>query len=326
MDAMGQSIPHLLLLTSRSFNGSEPGDKSPQDFAKEGRYNYVPSFAAAVIFLVLYGLALIMNLGMMFWHRSWFWWSMNFAVAMEFVGYLTRAISIKNLDEKSVFIVQTVMILVAPAVMAAACYMAFGRVVLWVVPPRFQSARHLWVPARRITPVFVGSDVFSFFVQVIGGAMVAGANTKSHANAGKNVVLVGLGLQLASFGFFVFATLRLNVLLRTTLRDISLPKERNWQLFLTVINVANILILIRTLLRFIEFALGTTNYLIDHEWFFYAFDSALMFLVVILFIVVHPGHYLPYLGIKRREQQFSRNADKGPFAKLGRGHMTMELS
>ncbi|KAH0846756.1 hypothetical protein AYO21_07877 [Fonsecaea monophora] len=326
MDALGRSIPTLLQLASRAVNESESGNKSPQDFAKEGRYNYVPSFAASVIFLVLYGAASITNLGMMFWHRSWFWWSMNFAVAMEFVGYLTRSISIKNLDGKSVFIVQTVMILVAPAVMAAACYMAFGRVVLWVVPPRFQTARHLWVPARRITPVFVGSDVFSFFVQVIGGAMVAGANTKEHANTGKNVVLVGLGLQLASFGFFVFAALRLNVLLRTTLRDVSLPKERNWQLFLTVINVANVLILIRTLLRFIEFVLGTSNYLIDHEWFFYAFDSALMFLVVIVFIVVHPGHYLPYLGIRRREQQFSRNADKGPFAKLSQGHMTLELS
>ncbi|EXJ71924.1 uncharacterized protein A1O5_04425 [Cladophialophora psammophila CBS 110553] len=326
MEALGNSIPHLLFLASRSVNGSEPGDKSPQEFAKQGRYDYVPSFAAAVVFIALYAVALITNLGQMFWHRSWFWWSMNFAVALEFIGYVTRAISIKNLENRNTFIVQTVMILVAPAVMAAACYMAFGRVVMWVVPPRFQTARHLWVPARRITPVFVGSDVFSFFIQVIGGSMVAAANTKEHANTGKNVVLVGLGLQLASFGFFVFASLRLSILLRTTLRDVSLPKERNWQLFLTVINVANILILIRTVFRLIEFALGTRNYLTDHEWFFYAFDSALMFLVAAIFIVVHPGHYLPYLGIRRREQQFSRNADKGPFAKLARGHMTMELS
>jgi hypothetical protein len=246
--------------------------------------------------------------------------------AVEFVGYLTRAMSIKNLDSRGLFIIQTVVILVAPAVMAAACYMAFGRIVLWVVPPRFQTARHLWVPARRITPIFVGSDVFSFFVQVIGGAMVASANDKSHANRGKNIVMVGLALQLAAFGFFVVASFRLNILLRRGLRDVSLPKERNWQLFLTAINVANILILIRTILRFVEFALGTTNYLIDHEWFFYAFDSALMLLVAALFVVVHPGHYLPYLGIRRREQQFSKNADSGPFANLSKGRMNVELT
>ena len=245
---------------------------------------------------------------------------------MEFAGYVTRAISIKSLDEKSVFIVQTVMILVAPAVMAAACYMAFGRIVLWVVPPRFQSAGHLWVPARRITPIFVGSDFFSFFVQVIGGSMVAAANTREHANRGKDVVLAGLGLQVVSFGFFVVASFRLNILLRTGLKEVSLPKERNWQLFLTVINVANILILTRTLLRLVEFAMGTSNYLIDHEWFFYAFDSALMIIVVALFIVVHPGHYLPYLGIRRRQPKFSKHADNGPFAKIARGHATMELA
>lgn len=247
---------------------------------------------------------------------------LTFGRTVEFVGYVARAISIKNLDEKGIFIVQTVLILVAPAVMAAACYMSFGRIVLWVVPARFQTARHLWVPARRITPIFVGSDVFSFFVQVIGGAMVASANDQSHANRGKNIVLAGLGLQLAAFGFFVVASFRLSVFLRTKLRDVALPKERNWPLLLTVVNVASLLILFRTSLRLAEYAAGTTNYLIDHEWFFYAFDSALMFLVVVIFVVVHPGHYLPYLGIRRRQQQFSKHADDGLFAKISMGPMT----
>ncbi|OCT54897.1 Protein RTA1 [Cladophialophora carrionii] len=324
-------IPHLVHLVARAADddtndGDRPGNKSPEQFASQGRYNYAPSFAAAVIFLILFSAVLAANVVQFIWHRAWFWWVMIFAVSLEFVGYLTRAMSIKDLDSRGLFIIQTVVILVAPAVMAAACYMAFGRIVLWVVPPRFQTARHLWVPARRITPVFVGSDVFSFFVQVIGGAMVAAANTAASANRGKDVVLIGLALQLAAFGFFVVASLRLNVLLRRGMRDVALPKERNWELFLTAVNVANVLILIRTILRFVEFALGATNYLIDHEWFFYAFDSAPMLLVAVLFVVIHPGHYLPYLGIRRREQQFSRNADAGPFANLAKGRMNVQLT
>lgn len=247
-------------------------------------------------------------------------------ISVEFVGYLTRSLAIKNFEDKDVFIVQTVMILVAPAVMAASCYQSFGRIVLWVVPPRFQSTRYLWVPARRITPIFVGGDVFSFFVQVIGGTMIAGANKASNAKLGKNIILAGLGIQLATFGFFAVISLRLSIVLRTQLRDVSLPKERNWQLFLTIINVANLLILIRTLLRLIEYTLGTSNYLLDHEWFFYAFDSAAMLVVVVLFILFHPGHYLPYLGIRRREQQFSKNADEGPFARFAQRRLTMELA
>ena len=184
-------IPQLLHLTARSY-GNGPGDKSPAELLREGRYDYVPSFAAAVVFLVLFGIGLFANIFQFFWHKAWFWWVMILAIScrcnlatdlgsgpaivllliaetVEFVGYVARAISIKNLDEKGIFIVQIVLILVAPAVMAAACYMAFGRVVLWAVPPRFQTARYLWVPARRITPIFVGSDVFSFFIQAIGG-------------------------------------------------------------------------------------------------------------------------------------------------------------
>jgi len=245
---------------------------------------------------------------------------------VEFIGYIARAVSIKQLDNKNVFIVQTVFILVAPAVMAASCYMAFGRVVLWVVPPRYQSAKHLWLPARRITPVFVSCDILSFFVQVIGGAMVAGANTASHANQGKNVVLVGLAIQLATFGFFVLATIRFTIVLRTKLRTLALPTERNWRLFLLVVDVCSVLILIRTIMRFIEFATGTNNYLSNHEWFFYCFDSLLMFLVAAAFVCFHPGHYLPYLGFRRKNLQFSSNADNGLFSKFARGSSIVEVS
>lgn len=141
---------------------NEPGDKSPALFAEQGRYAYTPSFAAAVAFLVLFGILTITNIWLFFRHRSWFWWSMNLAVLMEFVGYIARAISIKNLDKKNIFIVQVVLLLVAPAVYAAACYQAFGRIVLWIVPPQYQTAKHLWLPSRYITPLFVGFDVFAF--------------------------------------------------------------------------------------------------------------------------------------------------------------------
>ena len=245
---------------------------------------------------------------------------------VELVGYVARAVSIKNLDEQNIFIIQTVFILVAPAVMAAACYQAFGRVVLWVVPPQYQSARHLWLPARHITPLFVGFDVLSFFIQVIGGAMVASADTPAKGNKGKNVVLVGLGLQLVTFGFFVLASIRFAVVLKTKLRTVVLPTERNWQLFLKVVNVASVIILLRTISRFLQFVLGTHSYPNDNEWYFYVFDALLMFLVALTFVCVHPGNYLPYLGIRRKNMQFSKNADRGFLSRFARGNARVPLS
>ena len=198
-------------------------------------------------------------------------------------------------------------------------YQAFGRIVLWVVPPKFQTAKHLWLPSRYITPVFVGCDVFSFFVQIIGGSMLAGANTASKLTTGKNVILVGLAIQMITFGFFVLASIRFSFFLRKTLQGVPLPAERNWRLFLRIINIASVIILARTIMRFIEFVSGVNNYLSEHEWFFYIFDSTLMWLVAAAFAACHPGYFLPYLAIRRKHKEFSKHAEGGFAGRFARG-------
>ena len=207
--------------------------------------------------------------------------------------------------------------------MAAACYMTFGRIVIWIVPPQYQTARHLWLPARSITPIFVSFDVLSFLVQVIGGITLATASSVSSKDRGKNIILGGLGLQVITFGFFVLATLRFWRVLRTKLERTILPTESNWRLMLSVVNAAGLTILIRSVYRFTEFAIGVNNYLSDHEAFFYCLDASLILAVAIAFICAHPGMYLPYLRLKRRKMEFSRNADRGIFSKLAAGKAVM---
>jgi hypothetical protein len=238
---------------------------------------------------------------------------------VELIGYITRTISIKHIDNKGLFVIQTIMLLVAPAVMAAACYMAFGRIVLWVVPTQFQTMRYLWMPARRITLLFVTCDVLSFAIQSIGGGIDASADTTAKMNKGKNIILAGLGLQLFTFGFFVIASIRFTVVLRTKLKNESLPQETNWQLFLSIVNLASITILIRSVYRFISFVLGVQNTLADHEVFFYCLDALLIFIVVLAYICIHPGMYLPYLGLRRNKEEFSKNVRRGLFSGLARG-------
>ena len=84
-------IAHQLLVrvvpsTSVSMNSSDyefaqnHAGKTPEQWDKEGRYNYEPSSAGAVIFLALYAIATLTNLFQYVWYRSWFWWPMVFAV------------------------------------------------------------------------------------------------------------------------------------------------------------------------------------------------------------------------------------------------------
>jgi hypothetical protein len=68
-------------LIARQLGG---GDKSPQQFAKEGRFSYTPSFGAAVLFVILFAIVTLANVFLFFRHRSWFWWSMNLAVVSQY--------------------------------------------------------------------------------------------------------------------------------------------------------------------------------------------------------------------------------------------------
>jgi hypothetical protein len=138
MAVLDTVLPHALQLVSRDDSGPFHG-KTPEEWATEGRYNYPPSFAAAIIFCILFGAVLILHVVQFFWHRAWFWWVLIFGVVckashvredrgvvvanadsppVEFIGYLARAGSIKNLDSEGLYIIQTVMILVAPGVVS----------------------------------------------------------------------------------------------------------------------------------------------------------------------------------------------------------------
>jgi hypothetical protein len=61
-----------------------PGNKSPEAFAHQGRYAYTPSFGAAVLFVVLFAIVTLAHVFLIFRHRSWFWWSMNLAVISKY--------------------------------------------------------------------------------------------------------------------------------------------------------------------------------------------------------------------------------------------------
>ena len=81
--AVFPALHHLVLRSSL------PGGKTPEEYAAEGRYNYVPSFTAAVVFVVIYFILILINCFQFYWHRSWFWWPMLLAVSSMFLFSLT---------------------------------------------------------------------------------------------------------------------------------------------------------------------------------------------------------------------------------------------
>lgn len=85
------ALAHAVNLVARSYSATGlPGGKTAAEYAVEGRYSYVPSFAAAIIFSALFGLALVINVYQLFRHRAWFWWVMNFAVLSKHFQEIPR--------------------------------------------------------------------------------------------------------------------------------------------------------------------------------------------------------------------------------------------
>ena len=84
---------------------------------------------------------------------------------METVGYGARAVNASKTPDWTliVYIIETLFILLAPALLAASIYMVLGRIV------QLLEAGHLsMVPPKWLTKLSVTGDVLSFVTQLAG--------------------------------------------------------------------------------------------------------------------------------------------------------------
>lgn len=104
---------------------------------------------------------------------------------------------------------------------------------------------------------------------------------------GENMIVGGLFIQLAFFGFFVVAAAIFQRRGRDHLR--AVPSTIPWKKHLNVLYATSILILIRSIFRVIEYLQGNDGFLLRNEVFVYVFDGVLMLGVMVAMNIVHPG-------------------------------------
>ncbi|KAK9234156.1 RTA1 like protein-domain-containing protein [Lipomyces kononenkoae] len=281
-------------------------------------YAYTPSHTAAMVFAILFSITNVGTVSQSIRYRAWVWIVMVVAGLMESLGYIARSLSSENPEKRGLFIGQFCLIVLAPVLMAAACYIIFGRLVYRVVLAESRTMKVLWVPPGLITPIFVMCDIVALLLQLGGAVVVSGTqptdnNAQKKINTGKDIALAGLAIQIACFGFFSVVALRFNIISKQfdteyekltedekyiTVNETGRKIRKNWRPLLRVINVACILILIRSVYRVCDFALGKSGYLEQHEWPAYAFDAAMMLPCLAIFVYWNPGKYLPYVGFR----------------------------
>ena len=143
-------------------------------------YQYTPSLAAAIIACILFCIATLFcayQFTLALTNRSPTALKKILSLIpfllgglFELIGYGARALSSKDTDSLTPYIVQSILLLVAPALFAATIYMTLGHVV------RITGCEHHSViPLKWLTKIFVCGDFLTFFVHGGGGGLMAQA-------------------------------------------------------------------------------------------------------------------------------------------------------
>jgi hypothetical protein len=191
---------------------------------------------------------------------------------VQVIGYVGRIWSHYDPESIGGFVIQAILILIAPALYAASIYMILARLI------RAVNAEHLsLVPIKRVTKIFVMGDVVAFSLQA-GGGGIQSAGTLEMYDIGEKLIIAGLFVQIIVFGFFMVTSVLFHARFGSSIKSTTTPQAERipWERHLIVLYTTSGLILVRSIFRVVEYLQGNGGYLIAHEYFLYIFDAILM--------------------------------------------------
>ena len=244
-------------------------------------------------------------------------YTMSFASIVWAAGFGCRMASIYMDQNIDIFVAQYVLLFVGPPLFAGAEYFIFGRVLAYV-------PYHAPIHPGRVLSTFIILDTVVEILAINGASAQASAKTVDERNSGLSRMLAALVLQtILELGFF-----SLVALIERRCRKARLF-PRNLRIVCYILYVTSLMMLVRCIYRIVEgfevmkcpLDVPNCGPVDQHEWFFYVFEVANIFLFVMLLTIFPPGKYLPandkiYLdlldGTERWGPGFA-NADSRPF-------------
>ncbi|KAK6602369.1 RTM1 [Botrytis cinerea] len=298
--------------------------QSPEGNITGGVYfTYNPSEPAAYGFVALFALLTLAHIIYMFPLRSWYFISFILGGICETFGYYGRSKCHDNISDIGPWILQMILILGAPTFLAATVYMTLARLTV-----SLGAEEHSMINSRWLTKIYVLIDVICFFSQ-FAGAGVQASGDATIISIGNKVILGGLIFQIIAFCFFLYMAWRIGTRFEQSQENhpssLRYPElESGWKKYFRALYAVSTLLIIRNLVRAIEYGQqasgggfsyatrnddGTLTYVGDRtetigdkEAFLYVFDAAPMFLVVLIFLIVHPGKFIKRARVVKGER------------------------
>ncbi|ORY45081.1 RTA1-domain-containing protein [Rhizoclosmatium globosum] len=205
---------------------------------------------------------------------------------LETLGYIYRYMSIQDPFDATKFVVQYVSVIIAPILVTTSLYTLLEKVM---------HASHPSVaPFRNASWVFVGVEVVTFFVQVVGAGIASAPDAgEGVQKVGSWVMVGGIGLQLGSFCVY----LGIAWVFYARARDLEVvgcvaALNPHWRKVFNVLVLASGVVLVRSVFRLVEFVIGYDGPIAKNELYLYGFDFLLMAISCFCLVLVHPGRIL----------------------------------
>ncbi|RDW58835.1 hypothetical protein BP6252_13311 [Coleophoma cylindrospora] len=270
-------------------------------------FNYCPSLGAAILFTVLYAIAVAGHLFLAYMYRKPFCWVLIMGGTWELISILTRVVLIYSPYNQSLSNVSFVFLVLAPLWINAFDYMVLGRMIYYFLPDH----KVLGLRAERVAVFFITSDITSFLIQLCGALFAIRKNATS-TTQGLHLYTAGVCIQEAVIIiFFVFS-----IVFQRRLPSAAGSSEATKLAYILYASLG--LITYRIIFRIVEFSAGAKSSIHrainDNEWYVYVFDEAPMFLALVVFLIYHPGRALKGPGSEfpklTKEQKVERKEEK----------------
>ncbi|KAF8812497.1 RTA1-like protein [Phlegmacium glaucopus] len=285
----------LISLIHSATAASRPSDPFTFTDPKDDPFNPLKYIASNVLTGVAFSLimlvALLQTWCIVRWGAKWML-SMTIGAYFFALGIGIRFGLHLQPDSKGFYITEYLFVVLSPCAFIAADYVLLGR-----LAKHLGADQHLIISSRIITRVYIASDVITFLIQAVGGAVSAGATDLKHGLLGSRIFLAGLVAQLVSFASFWFIySLFLYRIYKYSpeiwTMDKAKPWYNSWRTLGTVLFISCMGILIRSGFRVSELSQGFDGPLTRSESLFYGLDTLPLFIAVLLYIPFWPGRFI----------------------------------
>ncbi|KAF8960755.1 RTA1-like protein [Flammula alnicola] len=253
------------------------------------------------------------------WGAKWMM-SMTIGAYCFAIGFAARFGLHAQPDSLMIYMIQQTFIILSPCAFIAADYVLLGRLARYLLG--VDADKYLLVPSRRLTVVYVVSDVVTFLIQ----ALPLPTHSPSMAKLGSHIFLVGLIAQAVSFVSFCLLYLVFLYRVRkyapkTWSMDESKVWYNSWLALASALIVSCIGILIRSGYRVVELTQGFQGQLATSEPLFYGLDSLPLFIAIAVYIPFWPGRFIAPTTQRSEtgEEILLTNVDGHVYSKLQKG-------